>query len=910
MTTTVRVRAVPSAPVIRARVTPAMQPLQAALRNTGSQIQWRIGQDGVWQDLIEIDDLDASVEVGTVTTLVAGSPATVTNVGTAQDAILDFGIPAGADGVMPSVVAGTGIDVDDTDPANPEVSLDSATITSLGKADTAVQPGDLGTAAAADTGTSSGNVPVLNGSGKLDYSVVPAVDFATKSTAEAYDPIVAPDFIRTAGYTSAGDGGGALYKKVVSEPSHAGKFSITLDDGVTVVWYELAVAVVRPQMTGAVGDGTTDDTTALVAADAAAVALGVDLHLFAGSTYRISSNVEFASSVVGMNTALVATAPTTDAEPTVSVYADHLWLENSHIGYLKVYVGPSTGNASTDLKAHVKNCRFTDGAKITIGHATAISFGHLIEGNEFTSGQYLSRYGRAIELINVCQSHVRHNRVQEYSRGVGVYPTRSFASFGLNISDNIFSNCQVGIELLGYSMYRIVKPKIAGNTIAGTSRDAASSNLAGIRGSFLIDPLIEGNSITDGLSQGIHLQAVLGGEIRTNVLSSGFGSTQPPIRLSGCQDLLITKNRCHVHADGYTIIAVTPASNTIVSGNPYVNKNLNVIDNDFFCQTRGVAIQGGSGNRVVGNRFRSASAPGGNGFVNFSGTSIDNYHYDNEFYAPSGTPVVVAGGSAASSTRPATTVIATTTSAVSVTAPVETDPDTDLNNAVSYVTEFTVGSIYQMHQMADDSAMQTLTEWMGDATSPTLGWNSSAWTSVGNRVSDIVNDGTPFDNYAIEYHPSARYCMALIDRHGWLTCRDFYFSSYPDDHLIHLAAHSIAERAWITATFRPPLVVDGAVYDSVSSGMISQSTWDTQISGRQALGQKSDGTFVLVTVDGATDVSGCTLEQLADKMLALGCLNAFNLDGGGSTTLWYDGAIVNVPSDAGGERDIPAVMYV
>lgn len=143
MTTTVRVRAVPSAPVIRARVTPAMQPLQAALRNTGSQIQWRIGQDGVWQDLIEIDDLDASVEIGTVTTLSPGSPATVTNVGTAQDAILDFGIPAGADGVMSSVVAGTGIDVDNTDPANPEVSLDSATLASLGKADTAIQPGDV-----------------------------------------------------------------------------------------------------------------------------------------------------------------------------------------------------------------------------------------------------------------------------------------------------------------------------------------------------------------------------------------------------------------------------------------------------------------------------------------------------------------------------------------------------------------------------------------------------------------------------------------------------------------------------------------------------------------------------------------------------------------------------------------------
>jgi hypothetical protein len=48
----------------------------------------------------------------------------------------------GGGGQVDSVVAGTGIDVDDTDPVNPEVSLDSATQTSLGLADTALQSGD------------------------------------------------------------------------------------------------------------------------------------------------------------------------------------------------------------------------------------------------------------------------------------------------------------------------------------------------------------------------------------------------------------------------------------------------------------------------------------------------------------------------------------------------------------------------------------------------------------------------------------------------------------------------------------------------------------------------------------------------------------------------------------------------
>lgn len=76
--------------------------------------------------------------------------------------------------------------------------------------------------------------------------------FATKAAAEAYAPITAPAFIRIEGYSDAGDGGGALYENVASsEPSHGGKFSITLADTVTTVWYELQTSVVRPEMFGA-----------------------------------------------------------------------------------------------------------------------------------------------------------------------------------------------------------------------------------------------------------------------------------------------------------------------------------------------------------------------------------------------------------------------------------------------------------------------------------------------------------------------------------------------------------------------------------------------------------------------------------------------------------------------------------
>ncbi|MCK1536893.1 MULTISPECIES: hypothetical protein [unclassified Bradyrhizobium] len=65
------------------------------------------------------------------------------------------------------------------------------------------------------------------------------------------------DLVRLLGYGAAGDGGEALYRKVGSEPSHAGKFQSA--DG---AWWETAEPKLRPKQFGAAGDGATIDTGA------------------------------------------------------------------------------------------------------------------------------------------------------------------------------------------------------------------------------------------------------------------------------------------------------------------------------------------------------------------------------------------------------------------------------------------------------------------------------------------------------------------------------------------------------------------------------------------------------------------------------------------------------------------------
>ena len=79
---------------------------------------------------------------------------------------------------------------------------------------------------------------------------------------------------------------------------------------------------------------------------------------------------------------------------------------------------------------------------------------------------------------------------------------------------------------------------------------------------------------------------------------------------------------------------------------------------------------------------------------------------------------------------------------------------------------------------------------------------------------------------------------------------------------------------------------------------------------RTAIGWTRDD-YLLVVVDGRQrDLSaGMTLDELARHMVGLGCLEAMNLDGGGSTTLWFDGQVRNRPCD-GYERTVANSVLV
>ena len=70
---------------------------------------------------------------------------------------------------------------------------------------------------------------------------------------------------------------------------------------------------------------------------------------------------------------------------------------------------------------------------------------------------------------------------------------------------------------------------------------------------------------------------------------------------------------------------------------------------------------------------------------------------------------------------------------------------------------------------------------------------------------------------------------------------------------------------------------------------------------RSAIGYTSDNNLILVAVDGREGSSiGMTLMELGNFMKSIGCTNAINLDGGGSTVMYVNGQVVNNPAQKGG----------
>lgn len=124
------------------------------------------------------------------------------------------------------------------------------------------------------------------------------------------------------------------------------------------------------------------------------------------------------------------------------------------------------------------------------------------------------------------------------------------------------------------------------------------------------------------------------------------------------------------------------------------------------------------------------------------------------------------------------------------------------------------------------------------------------------------------------------------------------------------AAHLLEEGAVQILSFGPALVESGGIAvsekDEVGKAKASNP--------RTAIGVIDELHYVFVVSDGRTSESkGLTLYQLAKFMQGLGVATAYNLDGGGSSTMYFNGEIINNPTTNGKsikERGVSDIVYI
>jgi len=150
-------------------------------------------------------------------------------------------------------------------------------------------------------------------------------------------------------------------------------------------------------------------------------------------------------------------------------------------------------------------------------------------------------------------------------------------------------------------------------------------------------------------------------------------------------------------------------------------------------------------------------------------------------------------------------------------------------------------------------------------------------------------------------------------RDGLAFYRDGHVEVY--DETSTTADALVEAGVWNTLSFGPALLEDGEVVDGIDAVEVDTNIGNHSIQGEQprtAIGVVDDNHLVIVVVDGRSPgySAGVTMTGLAEILHGLGAQTAYNLDGGGSSTMVFDGELVNDPLGKGTERGTSDILYI
>ncbi|OWA37962.1 exopolysaccharide biosynthesis protein [Saccharibacillus sp. O16] len=226
--------------------------------------------------------------------------------------------------------------------------------------------------------------------------------------------------------------------------------------------------------------------------------------------------------------------------------------------------------------------------------------------------------------------------------------------------------------------------------------------------------------------------------------------------------------------------------------------------------------------------------------------------------------------------------------------------DSGSDQITYYVADVVVEDATDLRSaLASNSFGTNITDTTSDIAS-----NVGAILAINGDYYGFRDDGVIIRNGTLYRDEPTRDAMALMSDGTMKTYNETTTSS----------SELLAEGALNTLSFGPILVQDGQITSDFSSVSIDNNFGNRSIeeaNPRTAIGMISAHHYVFVVVDGRSSESrGMTLIELAQTMKDLGASEAYNLDGGGSSTMYFMGRVVNNPQGKNKERAVSDILYV
>ena len=200
---------------------------------------------------------------------------------------------------------------------------------------------------------------------------------------------------------------------------------------------------------------------------------------------------------------------------------------------------------------------------------------------------------------------------------------------------------------------------------------------------------------------------------------------------------------------------------------------------------------------------------------------------------------------------------------------------------------------------ADNSYGRNITENTSD-----IAADHNAIFAINGDYYGFRSDGVLIRNGVLYRNEPAREALALY--------ADGTMAAYNEEEI---SADSLLGNGVLqTLSFGPALIKNGELIQGFNNISIDTNFGNRSISKanpRTGIGMIAPNHYVFVVVDGRSDESrGMTLDEFGQLFDSLGATEAYNLDGGGSSTMYFMGRVVNNPQGKQEERGVSDILYL